>query len=81
MVQTFEQRDQDFCHSMTWYDTNNGQQVVLVMQSCSHDAPYGEYFRVQDSQLTNPDSDIQLSISGQENCASCQKVPCGPLAV
>ena len=21
--------------------------VVLVMQSCSHDAPYGEYFRIQ----------------------------------
>lgn len=25
------------------------QPVVLVMQSCSHDAPYGEYFRVQET--------------------------------
>lgn len=23
------------------------QQLVLLMQSCSHDAPYGEYFRIQ----------------------------------
>jgi hypothetical protein len=25
----------------------DGFEVVLVMQSCSHDAPYGEYFRIQ----------------------------------
>lgn len=27
----------------------DSQPVVLVMQSCSHDAPYGEYFRVSTS--------------------------------
>mmetsp|Transcript_19652 Transcript_19652/g.43400 ORF Transcript_19652/g.43400 Transcript_19652/m.43400 type:complete len:329 (+) Transcript_19652:56-1042(+) len=27
----------------------DSQPVVLVMQSCSHDAPYGEYFRIQET--------------------------------
>ncbi|CAK8989265.1 Voltage-dependent T-type calcium channel subunit alpha-1H [Durusdinium trenchii] len=27
----------------------DSQPVILVMQSCSHDAPYGEYFRIQET--------------------------------